>query len=316
MRKAINKVRVEGRLYDISKLALKKVENKESSHYGEDFIGGSIDIATDDDCLNVVTVYFTFQQPTYAKSGKANATFGVLKNLIENGKTVLTNGADEATLVRVDATIDLNDFYTDRNGEEVFVSAKRVSGSFASVINKLSDESARSTFECDMLINGTTLVEANEERHIDKDYLVVKGAVFNFRGGILPVDFIVKNDGGIKYFEGLDASAKEPVFTKVWGQIRSENIINRVEEESAFGEPTIKEYPRTIREYLITGTSKPDAVYEVGNAENGITEEEVKKALADREVYLAEVKKRTDDYNASKNSGVAGAPAAAGGFSF
>jgi hypothetical protein len=315
MRKTINKVRVEGRLYDISKLALKKVENKESAHFGEDFIGGSIDVATDEEGLNIVTVNFTFVQPTY-KSGKTNATYGVLKSLIETGKTIIKDGADNATLVRVDAALGLNDFYTDRNGEETLVSAKTVNGSFVNIINKLNDESARSTFECDMLINGTTLVEANEERHIDKDYLIVKGAIFDFRNAIMPIEFIVKNEGGMKYFEGLNASAKEPVFTKVWGQIHSENIVNRVEQESAFGEPTVKEYSRTVREYIVTGTSKPDAVYEVGNAENGITEDEVKKALADREVYLAGVKKRQDDYNASKNSGAATAPAAAGGFNF
>lgn len=315
MRKTINKVRVEGRLYDISKLALKKVENKESAHYGEDFIGGSIDVATDEEGLNVVTVNFTFVQPTY-KSGKTNATYGVLKGLIETGKTVIKDGADNATLIRVDASLGLNDFYTDRNGEQTLVSAKTVNGSFVNIINKLNDESARSTFECDMLINGTTLVEANEERHIEKDYLIVKGAIFDFRNAIMPVEFIVKNEGGMKYFEGLNATAKEPVFTKVWGQIHSENIVNKVEQESAFGEPTVKEYSRTVREYIVTGTSKPDAVYEVGNAENGITEDEVKKALADREVYLAGVKKRQDEYNASKNGGAASAPAAAGGFNF
>lgn len=315
MRKAINKVKVEGRLYDISKLELKKVQNKDSSHFGEDFIGGSFDVATDDEGLNIVTVYITFMQPTY-KSGKANASFGVLKNLIENGKTVIKDGMENATLVKVDASINLNDFYTDRNGEEVLVSAKRVAGSFVSVANKLGDADKRSTFECDMLINGTQVVEANEERHIEKDYLIIKGAIFDFRGAIMPVEFIVKNEGGMKYFEGLDASASNPTFTKVWGQIHSENIVNKVEEESAFGEPTVKEYSRTVREYIVTGTSKPDAVYEIGDSESGITEEEVKKALADREVYLADVKKKQDEYNASKNGGAASAPAAAGGFNF
>ena len=315
MRKAINKVKVEGRLYDISKLELKKVQNKDSAHFGEDFIGGSFDVVTDEEGLNVVTVNITFMQPTY-KSNKTNLTFGVLKNLIENGKTVIKDGMENATLVRVDGSIDLNDFYTDRNGEEVLVSAKRVNGSFVNVANKLGDEATRSTFECDMLINGTELVEANEERHIDKDFLRVKGAVFNFKGVIMPVEFIVKNEGGIKYFEGLDASPKDPVFTKVWGQIHSENIVSKIEEESAFGEPTVKEYTRTLREYIITGTSKPDAVYEIGDAESGITEEEVKKALADREVYLADVKKRSDEWKASQGNGAASAPAAAGGFNF
>lgn len=320
MRKTLNRERVEGRLYDVSQLALKQVQNSDSPNFGQDFIGGSIDIATDDECLNIVTVYFTFVQPTY-KSGKTNNTYGVLKNLIDNGKTVLADGADEATFVRIDAALALNDFYTQRNGEEVLVSAKRNNGSFANIITKLGDADTRSTFECDMLINGTQYVEANEERNIAQDYLIVKGAVFDFRGSILPVEFVVKNQGGIKYFESLDASPKNLVFTKVWGQINSETIVDRREEESAFGEPAVKEYTRTVREWVITGTSKPDAVYEVGDSEAGITEEEIKKALADREVYLADVKKRADEYQASKNNGNASttnaaAPAAQGGFNF
>ena len=328
MRKTINKERIEGRLYDMSQLALKKVQSSESEHFGEEFIGGSIDIATDDACCNIVTVRFTFIQPTY-KSGKTNNTFGVLKNLLENGKTVLADGKDEASLVRVDASLALNDFYTQRNGEEVLVSAKTNNGSFANIVSKLADEDARNTFECDMLINGTKYVEADAEKNIAEDYLVVKGAVFDFRNAILPVEFIVHNKGGIKYFDSLDASPSNLVFTKVWGKINTQTIVDRREEESAFGEPAVKEYSRTIREWVITGTSKPDAVYEIGDEESGITADEIKKALADREVYLAEVKRRADEYQASKSAGdalpfgdakaapaSAAAPAAQGGFTF
>lgn len=319
MRKTVNKEVICGRVYDMSQLALKTVQNSESEHFGQEFIGGSIDIATDDDCLNIVTVHFTFVQPTY-KSGKQNATFGVLKNLLDSGKSILTDGKENATMVRIDASLSLNDFYTQRNGEEVLVSAKRNNGSFANIVSKLADEDSRNTFECDMLINGTRYIEANEEKNIKEDYLIVKGAVFDFRNAILPVEFVVRNKGGMKYFESLDASSQNLVFTKVWGKINSETIVDRREEESAFGEPAVKEYSRTIREWVITGTSKPDAVYEIGDEQHGITTEEITKAMADREIYLAGVKKKNDDYQASKNttatSNVASAPAAVGGFNF
>ena len=124
----------------------------------------------------------------------------------------------------------------------------------------------------------------------------------------MPIDFVVKNKGGINYFESLDASPKNMVFTKVWGQINSATIVDRRETESAFGEPAVKEYTRTVKEWIITGTSKQELVYEIGDAERGITEEEIKSALADREVYLAEVKKRAEEYQSSKNN--VAAPAA------
>lgn len=319
MRKALNREVISGKVYEHA-LAI-KVTGESSKAPGTTYIGGTIDIATDDKCMNVVQVAFTYVTEV-TKAGKKNNTFTALKNIIENGKTVLVDGYDAATAVKIDASLALNDFYTDRNGEETLVSAKRNGGSFVTIVNTLGEENTRNTFECDMLINGTQYVEADEERHIEKDYLIVKGAVFDFRGAILPVEFVVKNPGGIKYFESLDASPKNLTFTKVWGHINSEVTKTTREEESAFGEPIVKEYTRTVKEWVIEGTSKKESVYEIGDAENGITQEEIKKALADREVYLADVKKRQDEYNASKAAGgasktsTATASAAEGGFDF
>lgn len=316
MRKIKNDVVVEGRVYDKSNLAIKTVTSADSKKFGQEYIGGSIDVATDDEGLNVITVYFTFIQPTYS-SGKTNSTYGVLKNIIENGKTVLEDGADAATLVRITGAVGLNDYYSQRDNEEVLVSTKRCIGSFANIVPKLKDESERNTFECDMLINGTQLVSADEERNIAEDYLIVKGATFDFRGAMLPVEFIVKSQGGIQYFESLEVSSKNLVFTKVWGQIHSETVVTKKEIESAFGDSAVKEYKKTVREWIITGTAKPDNVYEIGDAEKGITEDEIKKAISDREIYLAEKKKADEDYRAKKNGGAtAAAPAAQGGFAF
>ena len=318
MRKPINKEHVEGRVYEHN-LAIKTVQNKDSANYGKEFIGGTLDIATDDDCLNIVTINFTYVTELTSKGNK-NETYTTLKNIIESGKTVLIDGEDAATMVKVDTALGVNDFYTNRNGEEVLVSAKRNEGGFAHIVNKLADEAARNTFEMDMLINGTRLVEKDEERNIPADYLVVKGAVFNFRNAILPVEFVVKNEGGMKYFESLEASPSNLVFTKVWGSIKSLTVVTPKEEESAFGEPVIKEYERKVKEWVITGAAKEP--YEIDDDKNGITMEEVKQAMADREVYLAGVKKRQDEYQASKNSanavttGNAGVTAAQGGFNF
>lgn len=315
MRKVLNRERVEGRVYD-HKLAIKKVQNSDSKNFGKEFIGGTLDVATDEVGLNIVTVYFTYVTETTSKGAK-NDTYTALKNIIESGKTILADGFDAATMVKIDTALAINDFYTSRNGEETLVSAKRNEGGFVHIVNKLSDESVRNTFEMDMLINGTRLVEADEERKIEADYLIVKGAVFNFREAILPVEFIVKNPSGIKYFESLDASQSNMIFTKVWGKINSETIKTIKTEESMFGEAKVTEYERSIKEWVITGTANEP--YEIGDEKNGITIEELKKALADREVYLADVKKRQDEYQASKvapSVGNAGVSAAQGGFNF
>ena len=88
--------------------------------------------------------------------------------------------------------------------------------------------------------------------------------------------------------------------------------------ESAFGEPVVKEYERKDKEWLVTGAN-PE-IYPLGD-ENCLTAEEISKALADREIHLAEIKKRAEDY---KNSQVSNAAvsnnkvvtAAAGAFDF
>lgn len=312
MKKPINKVHIEGRVYDFT--IEEKVTGEGSKNPGTPYIGGTIDIATDEDCLNIVTVNFTYVTETTAKGNK-NTTYTILKKIINDGKTILKDGKDDATKVKIDSAIALNDFYTDRNGEETLVSAKRANGGFVTIVSALDeDETKRNTFECDMLINKVTRIEADEEKHIDKDFVRVSGAIFDFRNAILPVDFVVKLDGGMKYFESLDASSQNPVFTKVWGSINSQTVVRKIEEESAFGEPSVKEFSRTVREWVIVGTSKPDAVYEIGDEQTGITAEEVKQKMADREVYLADIKKKADEYKASKNAG--NAPAAAGGFNF
>lgn len=320
MKKKIwNQVHVSGRIYD-HKLALKTVQNTESANYGKEFINGTIDIATDNDCLNVVQVHFTYVTEVTSKGNK-NATFSALKNIIDTNKTILTVGKDDAMMVKIDTALALNDFYTNRNDAETLVSAKRCEGGFVTIVSSVEDdENARCRFDEDILINNVRRIEADPEKNIDADYVIVKGVVFDFRNAILPVEFTVRSEGGMKYFESLDVSPKNLVFTKVWGKINSTTIVTRKEEESAFGEPSIKEFTKTVREWLITGTSKPEAVYPIGDAEAGITEEEIKKAMADREIYLADVKKKQDDYQASKNAGsatsTASAPAAVGGFNF
>lgn len=320
MRKVENSEVTSGRIYDISDLSLKTVQNEESKYFGTQFITGSLDVATDEECLNIVTIKFNFLRPVY-NSGKSNETFTILKNMIENGvKTVVDNGKEEAEKIQVTGSIGLNDFYTkDSSGELTLVSAKINSGSFVQTIKVLPKESERSKFTCDMLINGVKLVEAKEEN--EEDYLVVKGAIFDFRKAILPIEFHCKDKDGIRFFENLEPSANNLIFTRVWGTVvTSQDTVKKV-TESAFGGPVVEEHSRSRKEMIITRTYTYDHMYEVGDAATGITVEEIQKALEDREVYLASVKKRAEDYQASKEGGntaknVASAPAAQGGFNF
>lgn len=311
MRKCLNGATLIGRIYQHT------LENKVSQK-GVNYIGGDIEIATDDAGLNVVKVTYVYVAPTYpAKDGKPerpNPTYATLQKIIDGGKTILVDGADAATKVRLTPSLAVNDF-PNREGE--MVSAKRLEGGFVTILSTLPDEKERNRFEADCLISGTQLIEADPERNIAEDYLVVRGNVFNWAKAIMPIEFHVKSTGGIQYFESLEASSSNPIFTKIWGQILSSTTVVKREEESAFGEPSIKEYTRTSREWVITGAAQE--TYEIGDAETGITADEIKEALANRQVHLAEVKKNAEEYAANRAASTpapAANTAAAGSFSF
>ena len=293
MKKIINKAHVEGRISE-STLEL-KVSKK-----GVTYIGGKLDIATDNDGLNIVTVDFPYVAERF-NNGSENKTFGVLKNIIENGKTLMGNPGEDATLVRLDPSISLNEWYRDDNGTKTLVSTKKLSGGFAHVVNAINaDETARNKFECDMIITGTLLVEGDEEKGT-QDKLIVKGCTFDFANRMLPIELSVVNPNGIKYFEDkIDASPAEPVFTKVWGKIVNETIITTLTEESAFGEPIVKEVKKSKRDWVLTGMAV--SPYDFDD-ENTITAQELKDAIAAREVYKAEMLQAQEAREAEKQKG-------------
>ena len=291
MKKMTNTERIEGRIYQHD-LTIKQVQNQASDNFGKDFIAGNIEVATDDDCLNVIKVHFTYVTPTN-KSGAENRTYSVLKRIIDDNKTITSVGKDEAMKVRIDTALALNDFY---NANDELVSAKTNEGGFVTIINELNEPKERNRFTVDMLITGVNHVDADPEKKTE-EYAAVRGAIFNFRNDLLPIEFKVKNADGIKYFEGLGVTNAEPVFTQVWGEIISETSTTTQEVESAFGEAAVKTYKNTSREWVITGTRKEP--YDFGD-ESILTAAEVQKASGDREVYLADVKKRAEDYRANR----------------
>ena len=164
-----------------------------------------------------------------------------------------------------------------------------------------------------MLITSALRIEGNEEKGT-KDKVVVKGCIFDFRKAILPIDFSITNERGMDYFENLGASAKEPVFTKIWGRQISQTTTNKTIEQSAWGEDRVVETPVTRREWIITGSNPEPYLWD---DEETILATELTKAMTDRETYLASIKQRQNEYKASKNAQAAApAIAAQGSFQF
>ena len=303
MMKVRNKTRIDGRLYQHS-LELKE-SGPNSKTPGTKFISGNVEIATDNDITNIVTVHYTYVTAT-TSTGKSNATFNVLKDIID-GKlgSVMANGADNATVITIDSAIGLNEFFSDRNGKEELVSAKRNEGGFAVVKSAADeDETKRNTFDVDMIITGTRMIDADPEKDLPEK-MILRGAIFDFRNSLLPIELSVVNPRAISYFESLEITQRNPVFTRLQGRQVSEVVTREVIEESAFGDPVVKKFASTRKDWVVTwAASEPYA----WDDESTITAAELTKAMSDRETYLATLKQRQDEYKASKNQPAA-APA-------
>ena len=212
-------------------------------------------------------------------------------------------GKENALKIRMNSTIGLNEYY---DKDDNLVSLVRNDGGFISTITALNEkEDNRNIFKTDMLITSIFDKEADEEKNIE-EHAIIKGAIFNnFTKALLPISFSLYNPGAIQYFKNLEPSSAKPVFTKVWGKIVSKEIVSVQETESAFGEKLVEERRSTRKEYMITGAQ--GEVYE-WDSEETILASELKEAMSNRELHLAEIKKRQEEY---KNSTATAAPAAA-----
>lgn len=300
MKNMINRTHIEGFVYEHA--LEKKVTGEKSKNPGTEFITGTLSIATDNECTNVVPVHFTYVTATTAKGGQ-NATFGVLNNIVEGViGTIMKDGKDKAGKVRIDSAIGLNEFYTDRNGNEELVSAKRNEGGFVHTVDVIAeDENTRNTFEVDMVITQVIHVDADDEKGTP-DKAIVKGAIFDFRKSLMPVEFSVLHPNAIAYFEGLEASNTNPILTEVRGRQVSETVVKQIVEESAFGDASVREVKNSRKDWVITWAKQE--TYEWDD-ESTLTAAEVNEALRNREVALAAMKQRQDEYKASKGAGPA-----------
>ena len=303
----INQTHIEGYLYEHT-LEI-KVTGDTSKNPGTTYITGTVSIATDEEMTNIVPIHYTYVTAV-TSTGKNNPSFQTLSNIV-NGtlKSVMGDGKEVAAKLRVDSAIGLNEFYSKRNGTEELVSNKRNEGGFIHVVidGLVSDEKQRSYFKVDMLITNVRRIDANEERN-EPEKMIVKGATFDFRKSLLPIELTVLNPRAMDYFEGLDISNTNPTFTCVWGTQVSQTVVRQITEESAFGEPAVREVKSTRKDFVITGAN-PDTY--PWDDEAYLTAVELQNMMANRETYLADIKRRQDEYEASKNASVA-TPAKAG----
>lgn len=293
-----NAVEVQGYIFnfgnDERRQLKERISGPNSTHPGTEYIQGELNVATDDEASNVVTIWFQYVPKVWpAKNGKPereNPTYAELARLIDTAKTFESDGV-AATKVRVSGNLDVNDFYT-REGE--LASPKRIRGSFVHVLNgPISPNPATFDIEC-ILSNAIT-----KEVDGGEDYITLKGYTFDFRNAILPFDVNVRIPAAITYFENQDISNANPLVTNIKGNIVSAIVKQEEEVESAFGDPVVNITTRSVRTWDVTWAAKEPMEWD---DESSITKAELKKVLQEREDMLAAEKKRQDEWKASQGS--------------
>lgn len=293
-----NSCHIEGYVYE-HKLE-DKTSGPNSKNPGTPFINGTLSIATDDAMLNVVQVHFTYVTPVTSK-GSPNATYNTLKAIIDGRiGNVMEHGKEMAGRVRIDSAIGLNEWYDSRSEDHPLISVKRNEGGF---VHQMSagealneDENARASFNVDMLITKVSRLEANDEKETP-ERMTLKGYIFDFRKSLLPIELTVLNPKAMDYFENQEISEKNPFFTRVQGTQISKTVTKTTTEESAFGDAVVKQTKSSYRDFVVTWAT-PDPY--AWDDESTILATEFQELQSQRQLYLADVKKRQDEYQASK----------------
>ena len=311
-KKFINQTHVEGYVYE-HRLE-KRVSGPNSKNPGTPFIMGTLSIATDNDLLNVIPVHFSYVTEV-TSTGRANATYTTLEAIID-GKigSVMEHGAENAGKVRVDSALGLNEWYDTRTPGTPLVSVKRNEGGFVHLTQELNeDESKRNTFDVDMVITGATRLEEDTERELP-ERMTLKGCVFDFRNALLPVEFTVLNSAAMDYFEGVAPTSKTPIFTRIKGEQISKTVVRKVEEQGAWGEPSVRETRTSQRDFIVTWALP--VPYE-WDSEDTIAASELSEFMSTRELYLADLKKRNEESANRRNSNTStNVTASSGGYDF
>lgn len=283
MKKMINKSHIEGLLYEST--LEEKVSGAQAAKPGSKYISGKLSIEVEED--NVVTVEIFENEIT--KAGAKNQKYDKLVSLV-GGNSIVSAGKDNAVCLKVDSALSLNDWYRP-DGE--LISTLRNFNGFINFIS-LGELNPSASFEVDMLITSITddMSKTEDGTYEPNGALKVKGLIFDFANRVMPVDLLVENEAGVKYFRDIEPNT----FTKVWGRQETQtNTVTKI-EESAFGDDKVAEYTNTRKKFVITGTNKEPYMF---GEESVLTVDEVQSAIASRNVYLAS--KKADSERAAQN---------------
>ncbi|MFL1672643.1 hypothetical protein [Paenibacillus dendritiformis] len=275
LRQAENFVLIEGTL----------VENRlvEETKNEKEAITGEMDIEVKENEVHTVS-FFSYK---YKNDGTENGIYKGLKTAMDEYKSVASHGRKEADKIRVTGgNIRLNEYYG-QDGQ--LKSFPQVQANFVGRLKADEKFNPRAEFDVEIVVQKVIEEYKNDE---ETGRAIVKAYIVLYEGKVIPFEFVVDEDGAEFVMENYEPG----VTTRVYGDIINFKEVKRTEKPTAFGKPQEKVTTTTVREFLITGGSEP---YDEENA-NTYDKEVIKKALAEREVWLEQLKNKKKEDKGKK----------------
>lgn len=284
IREAINEVFIEGTLKEKNlELATIDTENGKA-----EVIRGELIITTDENSEHRVRIYAN----KLTKERKENSVYKGLVTVMNEYVSIaeaLKNGQTEESAVKVRVAkgkLGLNEFYTP-NGE--LRSFPSISTNFINRVDK--NFSPKAEFSIEAYFDSFKPEMKNDE---ETGRLIVNTIVPLYGGKVIPLTFIASDEDVVDYLQ-TNYEAKRT--SKIWGE-----LINTVEitktEEKGFGKSKEKVITKTIHELIITGGE--EEMYDEED-EKSYSTDLIKKAMAERDIYLDELLKNSKKDNKSGN---------------
>lgn len=260
-------------------------------HPNENFISGTVNVATDENAMTVVPVNFFAYETRKDRDGKivSNDTYEILRQISSSGACYEKMGPS-AMRVRISASVDTNDFYSTRKGD--VVSTQRASGRFIHIMSP-DTKIGPATFNVNLVANSVFMKEPEDA----EPYLEIGGYVFNYNGTrVFPVKFECHDKSGIDFFQDLNICRSEPpCVVNVWGKINTTVVEKPAPEAEAvsagFGVRPVAisdNKSKTIHSWVVDGADI-DCVPRFGTVEP-FTIDKMKELINERLARMNEVK--------------------------
>lgn len=279
LRQADNKVIVEGYVVE-HKLEVRdyKRKGKDNTEFQDKGITGTVDVRTGENEVQQVRFF------TYATNaqGKPNGNFKSYSEFMEkvvSQADVASGKGETPSFVRIQGSLELNEYY----GQDGKLRQNpQIAGTFINMITPL--EETKATFDVEAIIKSVR----DEVKNDEETGRVIISAFVPLYNKIVPLEFVVGNKGADYVRDNFESSST----VNVWGKFTNFRKVTEKVTEGGFGEDKVEEKVEYLRELEITG----GAVYDEDD-KRSFSAEAVRPALQAREVYLAELKTKSENRN-------------------